>query len=130
MNRRLLDLGVLMGDLESKIRSLASLQVYAMEQDGAARRAMEKALVESSVRQSREIALWQIGTLSAMLFAIVSLLHGASLMVFLLIYVLLVFRCIAAMAQDSRALASAITKIDAARDEYEKAKAESEKYTG
>ena len=116
-------------DTEAKIRALASLQLFAMEHDGEARRIMEKAVLEAAVRQSRELAIWQVATLTIFLLVVASLLSGASFIFGLIIYVALVARCVSSMVIEQKGFGIVAKGIEEARAASQRAAAQVLTYT-
>ncbi len=114
--------------LSDKVKTLASLQLYALEQDGEARRAMERAFMEATIRQSREIAIWQIATLLLSLFVALMFVQVPLLFLLLLVWVLLVWRCIAVMASGCRKATDASEMVLAARAEVDGVKTQVEAF--
>ena len=111
-----------MDEMNAKIRTLASLQLYIMEQDGEARRALERAMLNASITQSREIFFCQLAVFGIGLCTAFSVLNGIWLALALLFLFAFMTHSAIAAIKTTRALSSSFTNITKARQNCESAK--------
>ena len=106
-------------NLEYKIKTLASLQLYAMEQDNRARRVLEKALLDAALINAREIFLVRVTIFLLGTVASFTFLDNLQLVVALCILTVFILHGALVSAQVAKAINATFSDLSDVRRKKE-----------